>query len=411
MVSGSNHKDEIRDATVIGVHLAKLFEELQGLKITINEIVERETCKAPTKKGLNEIQKVTTITLKGCFERIQEIQKGYSTVCKVDRFERVVRRTLNDNSGQLSEEIQAAITPKSMKATKGIIGTSNARKHVRTLPARIANDKSIVTPSRQNKKAVGLHDFPRPSPGKFTFSPGGWLRFISKVEPQHRATARKNVIHMKSRSGEDLVGVKHERSLRRLEQKLEQNQFFCIPEKWSDRGQKSLLDNDTLFLLCTKYQLKHPNICIERDEMKEILTDAKKNTKLSKGLAPIGVSEVNNRTADFYLNLLGTKYGARNIQTAKTKNKQQTTREGSLRSVTAYACTLAQHFQPCTKEEEPDWSKITDGANQYRKMMCDYFNCSHVHPIKKELIFGTDDKAVLVTFNDFKKNHGRINFN
>ena len=86
--------------------------------------------------------------LKGCFGQIEEIQKGYFTVCKV------VRRTLNDNSGQLSKEIQAAITPRSTKATKGIIGTSNVRKCVRTLPACIANDKSIVTPSHQTKQVV-----------------------------------------------------------------------------------------------------------------------------------------------------------------------------------------------------------------------------------------------------------------
>ena len=64
------------------------------------------------------------------------------------------------------------------------------------------------------------------------------------------------------------------------------------------------MDNDTLFLLCTEYQIEHPNVCIERDSMKKILANAKKDTKLSKGLAPIGIDGVGNRTVDYYLNIL-----------------------------------------------------------------------------------------------------------
>ena len=159
-----------------------------------------------------------------------------------------------------------------------------------------------------------------------------------------------------------------------------------------------------LYSASQEFAKNNPGVAMEEQHMAKILQiQYKENMELS-GFAPIAVDKPTGATVRSFMEIAGNFKNAMNVDRTKSKNEARKMKESSIRSAVSYAITLSQHFEPSPKElETKGWEDATSGAQDYRKRMLKHFNCDHIRTINRELIFGTDDKACYITFEEQKR--------
>lgn len=398
-----NIKDKVRNDVAAMHDFDELENDFKSLGEYIDSVSEeaREKKYKPTKVGIQRIGKRVKEVVDMSIKRITAIKSNLpnSSPSSGSGYAASRVRSFEKKSSSPKKHLEKVFS----QTATAELAKQNSKKETR--PKRKNNFISALSPKRR-KKVEELCSKMDPEVvdtivptgvEKMQFSPPTFLRKISSIPEKLKAQSRKIMI------AAGVVPVVHPRSLQKVEQHVREGRL--PPPQWNSRGRPAFIDLDDFREALLAKQRENVGVALDDTDIEAILLEHANKAMLEAGYKPLYDGVFSEKTNANYLRLAGVFDDGIVVNKTKTKNATRRKKENSIRSAAAFALSIASHLSPCEKDEEPKYDNAARGSCLLIELMKKHWKCEYLRPVKRGLLFGTDDKAVFVTADgETKKN-------